>query len=86
MNFFRVLLTTLLVFHFSCENKHKEKNKVVLPKKIEKIMEDPKLVEKKFVLNDKNAIPFFYEYGINNEEKNVRIITCLLYTSPSPRD
>ena len=75
MKFFRVLLTTFLVFHFSCENKPRENNKVVLPKKIEKITEEPKLVEKKFILNDKNAIPFFYEYGINNEEKNVRIIT-----------
>ena len=38
-------------------------------------MEEPKLVEKKFILNDENAIPFFYEYGMNNKEKNVRIIT-----------
>ena len=75
MNFFRVLLTTFLVFHFSCENKPNENNKVVLPKKIEKIVEEPKLVEKKFILNDENAIPFFYEYGMNNKEKNVRIIT-----------
>ena len=75
MNFFRVLLTTFLVFHFSCENKPNENNKVVLPKKIEKIVEEPKLAEKKFILNDENAIPFFYEYGMNNKEKNVRIIT-----------
>jgi hypothetical protein len=46
-----------------------------LPKKIEKIAEEPKLVQKKFILNDENAIPFFYEYGMNNKEKNVRIIT-----------
>ena len=70
MNFFRVLLTTFLVFHFSCENKTNENNKVVLPKKIEKIAEEPKLVQKKFILNDENAIPFFYEYGMNNKEKN----------------
>ena len=75
MNFFRVLLTTFLLFHFSCENKPDENNKVVLPKKIEKIAEEPKLVQKKFILNDENAIPFFYEYGMNNKEKNVRIIT-----------
>ena len=75
MKFFRVVLTTFLVFHFSCETKPTKNNKVVLPKKIEKIMEEPKLVEKKFILNDENAIPFFYQYGTNNEEKNVRIIT-----------
>ena len=46
MNFFRVILTTFLVFHFSCENKPNENNKVVMPKKIEKIVEEPKLVEK----------------------------------------
>ena len=75
MKFFRVLLAIFLVFHFSCENKSKENNKVVLPKKIEKIVEEPKVVEKKFILNDENAIPFFYEYGMNNKEKNVRIIS-----------
>ena len=75
MNFFRVLLTTLLVFHFSCENKHNKTIKLYCQKKIEKIVEEPKLVEKKFILNDENAIPFFYEYGMNNKEKNVRIIT-----------
>ena len=75
MKFFRVLLTTFLAFHFSCENKPKENNKVVLPKKIKKIVEEPKLVEKKFILNDENAIPFLFDYGKNNLENKIRIIT-----------
>ena len=75
MKFFKVLLTTFLVFHFSCETKPKKNNKVALAKKIEKIIEEPKFVEKKFIINDENAIPFLHEYGMNNEEKNVRIIT-----------
>ena len=47
MKFFKVLLTTFLVFHFSCETKPKKNNKVALAKKIEKIIEEPKFVEKK---------------------------------------
>ena len=57
-----------------CKDKSKNypPNKVKSVKKTE--IEKPK-TEKEFILNDKNAIPFFYEFEKNNKENLVRIIT-----------
>ncbi len=75
MKIFSILSTIVLAFLFSCENQVKHNKKVVLTKTIKKTQDEKKITEQRFILNDENAIPFFYEYGMNNQEKNVRIIT-----------
>ena len=66
------MISTLLIF--SCKDNSKKsppvKTKAIAVKEIKK----PKSNEK-FILNDKNAIPFFYEYEKKNKENMVRIIT-----------
>jgi len=66
------LISTLLIF--SCKDNSKKnppnKIKAFAVKEIKK----PKSNEN-FILNDKNAIPFFYEYEKKNKENMVRIIT-----------
>ena len=39
------------------------------------IIQKDKEIVKEFKLNDENAIPFLFEYGKNNKENKVRIIT-----------
>ena len=75
MKIFSILSTIVLALLFSCENQVKHNKKVVLTKTIKKTQEEKKITKQRFILNDENAIPFFYEYGMNNQEKNVRIIT-----------
>lgn len=60
----------------SCYNPpiKKPKNKTVELKEIEEKVEK-KIINNLFVLNDKNAIPFFFEYNKNNKENKVRIET-----------
>ena len=66
------MISTLLIF--SCKDNSKKsppvKTKAIAVKEIKK----PKSNEN-FILNDKNAIPFFYEYEKKNKENMVRIIT-----------
>ena len=52
------------------------KEKVSKPKPIQKVVKaEKKIVEKEFTLDDKNAIPFLFEYGKKNKENKVRIST-----------
>lgn len=52
------------------------KEKVSKPKPIQKVVKaEKKIVEKEFTLDDKNAIPFLFEYGKKNRENKVRIST-----------
>ena len=66
------MISILLIF--SCKYNSKKspplKTKAIPQKEIKK----PKSNEN-FILNDKNAIPFFYEYEKKNKENMVRIIT-----------
>ena len=66
-----VLIFTLI----GCEVKSKKQtNKVKVPqKKNLKKVESKKA--KRTYLDDKNAIPFFYDYAKKNKENKVRIIT-----------
>ena len=67
------MFISLLSF-VSCKDisNNKPTKKIILKKEIK-----TKPIEKKeiFLLNDKNAIPFFYEYEKKNKENLVRIIT-----------
>ena len=72
MHFLRLLLITLLFF--SC----KDIGNKAEPKKYKKKKEIKTFVKAKketFLLNDKNVIPFFFEYGKKNTESKVKIVT-----------
>ncbi|MBL6649057.1 MAG: peptidylprolyl isomerase [Flavobacteriaceae bacterium] len=73
MHFFKILFIFLLAV--SCKD-ISNKEKVSNPKPIQKIIKtENKIVKKEFVLDDKNAIPFLFEYGKKNKENKVRIST-----------
>ena len=73
MHFLKILLIFLLFI--SCKD-ISNKEKVSKPKPIQKVVKaEKKIVEKEFTLDDKNAIPFLFEYGKKNQENKVRIST-----------
>tara|TARA_A100001011_G_scaffold825_2_gene983 strand:+ start:16953 stop:17648 length:696 start_codon:yes stop_codon:yes gene_type:complete len=70
--FFGLAITTFL----SCQTKPKNKAvKVKVPEKKETLKKEVPKEEKGIYLNDKNAIPFFFEYAKINKENKVRIVT-----------
>ena len=75
MKILRILFTVVIAFLFSCQNQVKQNKEVVMTKTIKITQEEKKITEEKFILNDKNAIPFFFEYEKNNKEDKVRIKT-----------
>ena len=70
----RLILSFLIVF-ISCNEKKTVQNKKIKPPEKKVIKSIPKKEEKIFILNDKNAIPFFFEYEKNNKENKIRIET-----------
>ena len=70
----RFILSFLIVF-ISCNEKKTVQNKQIKTPAKKVIKSIPKKEEKIFILNDKNAIPFFFEYGKNNKENKIRIET-----------
>ena len=73
MHFLKILLIFLLFI--SCKD-ISNKEKVNKPKQIQEVVKaEKKIVEKEFTLDDKNAIPFLFEYGKKNKENKVRIST-----------
>jgi hypothetical protein len=65
MHFYKTLFICLLII--SCKDISKKEMVTLEPKKkiIQKV---EKKTKKDFVLDDKNAIPFLFEYGNNNKE------------------
>lgn len=73
MHFLKILLIFLLFI--SCKD-ISNKEKVSKPKPIQEVVKaEKKIVKKEFTLDDKNAIPFLFEYGKKNKENKVRIST-----------
>ena len=72
MHFYKTLFICLLII--SCKDISK-KEKVTLEPKKKIIKKVEKKTKKDFVLDDKNAIPFLFEYGNKNKENKVRIST-----------
>ena len=74
MHLFRLFIFTGLLGIISCKDKVQSKP---LVKSVEKKLKIIPPVKKKemFLLNDKNAIPFFFEYQKKHKENKVRIIT-----------
>lgn len=71
----RIIFIAIIVLLISCVKKNNSNN--ITLKKVEKkvIKSNPIKEEKPFILNDKNAIPFFFEYSKKNKENKVRIQT-----------
>tara|TARA_B100000242_G_C43049508_1_gene490218 strand:+ start:2379 stop:3071 length:693 start_codon:yes stop_codon:yes gene_type:complete len=71
----RIIFIAIIVLLISCVKKNNSNN--ITLKKVEKkvIKSNPVKEEKPFILNDKNAIPFFFEYSKKNKENKVRIQT-----------
>ena len=70
----RFILSFLIIFISCNEKKNVQDKKIKIPEK-KVIKSIPKKEEKIFILNDKNAIPFFFEYAKNNKENKIRIET-----------
>lgn len=65
----------MVLLVISCQEKPKKKTiKVKVPEK-KQVKKTESKDQKGIVLNDDNAIPFFYEYAAKNKENKVRIIT-----------
>tara|TARA_B100001059_G_scaffold154397_1_gene154077 strand:- start:1463 stop:2170 length:708 start_codon:yes stop_codon:yes gene_type:complete len=73
---FSNLSLCFFIILFSCQKTVDKTSKktVINQEKIEKKSE-VKSVADKFILNDQNAIPFFFDYNKNNKENKVRIET-----------
>lgn len=67
----------ILIFGFlcltSCKDIPNKPSKKIIVKQVNK--NEPKLKKEVFLLNDKNAIPFFFNYEKKNKENQVRIVT-----------
>ena len=75
MKYLNILLGVLIIVNIGCQEKPKKNTtKVKVPEKKQLKKVEPK-EEKRIYLDDKNAIPFFYEYAKKNKENKVRIIT-----------
>ena len=70
MHFYKILLISLLLI--SCKDKVEKPVKTEIKKTI---IKKPKKIKSEFILNDKNAIPFLFEYGKTNKQNKVRIVT-----------
>lgn len=65
----------MIIVNIGCQEKPKKNTtKVKVPEKKQLKKVETK-EEKRIYLDDKNAIPFFYEYAKKNKENKVRIIT-----------
>jgi cyclophilin family peptidyl-prolyl cis-trans isomerase len=67
----------ILIFSFLCLNSCKDipnkPSKKIINTRVNQ--NEPKLKKEVFLLNDKNAIPFFFNYEKKNKENQVRIVT-----------
>ena len=70
------LLICFLIILFSCDQTAVKTSKKIVPNKLKnKKKVEVKSVADQFLLNDENAIPFFFEYNKKNKENKVRIET-----------
>jgi len=71
----KIVLSLMVLLVINCQEKPKKKTiKVKVPEK-KQVKKTESKDQKEIVLNDDNAIPFFYEYAAKNKENKVRIIT-----------
>ena len=66
-------MVIILLNFLNCKDISNKPSKKIVVKKIEKT--DIKKEKEIFLLNDKNAIPFFFDYEKHNKESLVKIIT-----------
>jgi len=72
----KVFIFSLLLLCISClQSKQKREEAENYPSKKKTLVNIKEEAKKPIYLDNKNAIPFLYEYGKNNPENKVRIIT-----------
>lgn len=72
----KVFIFSLLILCISClQSKQKREEAENYPSKKKTLLNIKEETKKPIYLDNKNAIPFLYEYGKNNPENKVRIIT-----------
>ena len=72
----KVFIFSLLLLFISClQSKQKREEAENYPSKKKTLVNIKEETKKPIYLDNKNAIPFLYEYGKNNPENKVRIIT-----------
>ena len=72
----KVFISSLLILCISClQSKQKREEAENYPSKKKTLLNIKEETKKPIYLDNKNAIPFLYEYGKNNPENKVRIIT-----------
>ena len=72
----KVFIFSLLILCISClQSKQKREEAENYPSKKKTLVNIKEETKKPIYLDNKNAIPFLYEYGKNNPENKVRIIT-----------
>jgi len=72
----KVFIFSLLLLCISClQSKQKREEAENYPSKKKTLVNIKEETKKPIYLDNKNAIPFLYEYGKNNPENKVRIIT-----------
>ena len=75
MKYLNILFGVMIIVNIGCQDKSKKnttKVKVLEKKQLKKVESKE---EKKIYLDDKNAIPFLFQYAQKNKENKVRIIT-----------
>ena len=70
------LFSFVIICNYGCQPRHKNNSvKLKVIEKKESIIKNRLIKDKSIHLNDKNAIPFLFNYGKENKEDKVRIIT-----------
>jgi len=70
------LFSFIIIFNYGCQTRHKNNSvKLKVIEKKESTINNKLIKDKSIHLNDKNAIPFLFNYGKENKEDKVRIIT-----------
>ena len=71
-----ILFSLVIIVNYGCQLKQKNNNvKLKVIEKKESIKKNALIEDKLVHLNDKNAIPFLFNYSKENKEDKVRIIT-----------
>ena len=70
------LFSFVIICNYGCQPRHKNNSvKLKVIEKKESTIKNRLIKDKSIHLNDKNAIPFFYDYAKKNKENKVKILT-----------
>ena len=75
MHLKKILVVIIILNFLNCKDISNKTSKKIVNKKVNKTETKSVKEIKPFLLNDKNVIPFFFDYEKNNKENLVRILT-----------